>query len=251
MSTAGFAAPVDPLRERSRWKTNKDQLAYFWTIPLYFGLFGLIFVPLGRVMPPPSPSKSVAEVAAFFSEHAWTMQIGFALLIAVMGLFNLMNGLLAVHIKRSTHGNTFSYMFLGAQSIGAVNGCLWPVVCLLVAVLRPERDPQLLALLYDLAFLSFVGSLGCFVAAWLTLICAVLLDQNGVFPKWFGYACIWNLATELVAAPVFFFNHGAFAWDGVISFWIDTAVYVVWQNAAIMLLLKAIKQTPDGIPAQD
>ena len=253
MSPTSLSAPpagdlVQAIADRYRRPTNRDQLVYFWMVPAFFGLFGLIFVILGRVMPPPAPGMSVTEIAAFLNQHAFTMQIGFALLFVIMGLFNFMNGLFAVQLKRTTHGGSLTYMFLGAQSVGVVNGCLWPAICLLVAALRPERDPALLVLIYDLAFLSFVGTLGCFMTAWLAMTCAVLLDRNGIFPRWFGYVCIWNFATELVAAPVFFFHDGAFAWDGAISFWIDTAVFVVWQNAALMLLLKAIKQQPQGAP---
>lgn len=242
------ADPVQAVVDRYRRPTNRDQLIYFWMVPAFFGLFGLIFVILGRVMPPPAPGLSVTDVAAFLNEHAFTMQLGFALLFVIMGLFNFMNGLYAVHLKRTTHGQTFTYMFLGAQAVGVVNGCLWPAICLLVTALRPDRDPVLLALTYDIAFLSFIGTLGCFMTAYLAMICAVLLDRNGIFPRWFGYVCIWNLATELVAAPVFFFHDGVFAWDGAISFWIDTAVFVVWQNATLMLLLQAIKQQPQGAP---
>lgn len=235
----------------SRPATLRDQIIYFWMIPPFFALFGLIFIPLGRIMPPPAPGMTVVEIVAFLHQHAFTMQVGFVLLIVVMGLFNLQNGLYAVHLKRTTHGRTFTYMFLGAQSVGVVNGCLWPAICLLTAALRPERDPEILALLYDMSLLSFVGTLGCFVTAYLALICAVLLDRNGIFPAWFGYVCIWNLATELVAMPVFFFHDGVFAWNGAISFWIDTAVFVVWQNALLMVLLQAIKNQPLGEPAVD
>jgi hypothetical protein len=232
-------------------RSNTDQLVYFWLIPGFFALFGLIFVVLGRVMPPPSPAMSMAAIAAFLHRHAYTMQIGFVVLIVVMGLFNLQNGLYAIHLKRTTHGRTFTYMFLGAQAVGVVNGCLWPAICLLTAAFRPDRDPRILELLYDMGFLSFVGTLGCFVTAYLGLIAAVLLDRNEIFPCWFGYVCVWNLVTELVAAPVFFFHDGVFAWNGAISFWIDTAVFVVWQNALLMVLLKAIKKQPVGAPLPD
>jgi hypothetical protein len=230
--------------------STKDQRVYYWMVPLFFALFGIIFVPLGRVMPPPDPNMTVVETARFLHDHAYTMQVGFVLLIVVMGLFNLMNGLYAVHLKRTTFGQTFTYMFLASQAVGVVNGCLWPAICLLTAALRPDRSPDVLVLLYDMSFLSFIGTLGCFATAYLALIFAVLSDRNGIFPRWFAYVSIWNLVTEIVAAPIFFFQQGVFAWNGAISFWVDTIVYVVWQNAVFIVLFKAIKNQTPSLPAK-
>ena len=58
---------------------------------------------------------------------------------------------------------------MGSLAVGALPGCLLVAFCFLTATFRPDRDPQLLALLYDLGLLSYVGSLGCFTTAYFAL----------------------------------------------------------------------------------
>lgn len=48
----------------------------------------------------------------------------------------------------------------------------------------------------------------------------------GTHPKWFGFATVWQIVTEFIAALVFVFDAGPFAWNGLVSFYINTVVYV-------------------------
>ena len=112
------------------------------------------------------------------------------------------------------------------------------------AVFRPDRDPELVALLYDVGLLTFVGSLGCFTTNYLVLAIAILLDENEVFPRWLAYITFWQIATELLAGPVFVFQKGAFAWNGAISFWEGTLIFGVFLACLVVVLRRAIEQQP-------
>jgi len=125
-----------------------------------------------------------------------------------------------------------------------VPGCLFAAFAFLAAAFRPDRDPQITVLLYDLGLLSFVGSLGCFATQNMVLALAIFLDKNDVFPKWLAYMSIWMIVTELLAGPVFIFKAGPLAWNGSISFWMGTAIFVVWEICIIRLLYSAIKRQP-------
>ena len=57
---------------------------------------------------------------------------------------------------------------------------------------------------------------------------AILLDKNRVFPKWFGYLSLCNALTEVVVAPAWIFQRGAFAWNGAIAWWINMVVFVTY-----------------------
>ena len=120
-----------------------------------------------------------------------------------------------------------------------------------VAAMRPDRDPQLVSMLYDMGMLSYVGSLGCFVAQYVVFVIAVLLDKRRIFPKWIAYFSIWVIFTEILAGPIFAFKTGPFAWDGAISFWLGTVVWVFWQFSFTICLYKAIKRQPldEVVPA--
>jgi hypothetical protein len=244
------ADPADSV-DRHRPKSKIDLWICFWVVPVFYTLFGVIFVALTRVMPPPRPDVGPDHVVSFFHAHALTIQIGFALLMVVIGCAGVANGIVLYEIKRMSVSPVFGYAFMAGMAVGGLPGCLFGAICFLAAVFRPDRDPQLVALLYDLTLLSFVGSLGCFTTAYLVFAIAILLDRNGIFPKWLAYISIWQIVTELLAAPVFIFRSGPFAWNGSISFWLGTAVFGFWEVCLIVLLKKAVERQPLGERVQD
>jgi hypothetical protein len=55
---------------------------------------------------------------------------------------------------------------------------------------------------------------------------------------------LWGIVTELVAIPIWIFRSGPYAWDGLISFYLGTVIFVVWEICLIICLYKAIKRQP-------
>jgi hypothetical protein len=227
-----------------RRKRKVDLWVCWWVFPIFYTLFGLIFVLLTRVMPPPRPGVNVAQINTFFHQHATTIQIGFALLMVFIGLASVTNGLVAVQIKRMSVNPGLAYAYIGTLAVGAIPGCLFAAFSFLAAVFRPDRDPHIVALLYDVGLLTFVGSLGCFTTNYLLFALAIFMDKNEIFPKWMAYIAFWQIATEILAAPVFVFYKGAFAWNGAISFYEGTVIFTVFLGCLIVLLRKAIEQQP-------
>lgn len=246
-AVSGIADEAQGFRPRSK----TDQWICWWSIPIFYNLFGLIFVALTRVMPPPSPALSTVQIVAFFHDHALTIKIGFTLLMIVIGFASWANGLVAFQMKRMSVGSVWAYAYIAALAVGALPGCIFAAFSFLTAVYRPDRDPHILVLLYDMGLLMFIGSLGCFSTMYLVFALAILLDKNKIFPKWLAYVSIWQIVTEVLAAPVFIFRHGPFAWNGAISFWQGTVIFVVWEACVIVMLRKAIQEQPLGEPIQD
>jgi hypothetical protein len=247
------AASPEAARRRPHWaqKPKVDQWICWWTLPVFYNLFGLIFVLLTRVMPPPRPDVGTEQIVAFFHAHSTTIRIGFALLMVAIGFSGVANGLIALQIKRMSVSPVFAYAYIASLVVGAVPGCLMAAFAFLAAAFRPDRDPQITALLYDLGLLTFVGSLGCFCTQNMVLALAVFLDKNDILPKWLAYMSIWMIVTELLAAPVFIFKAGPLAWNGSISFWLGTAIFVAWEFCMITLLYQAIKRQPADEQIQD
>jgi hypothetical protein len=148
-------------------------------------------------------------------------------------------------MKRMTTGSVLAYAYIGSMAVGALPGCLLVAFCFLTAVYRPGRDPELLALLYDLGLLSYVGSLGCFTTAYFAFAIAILYDRNEIFPKWLAYVTVWQIVTEILAVPVFVSRAGPFAWNGSISFWMGTVIFGVWLSCVIVFLKRATELQPD------
>lgn len=225
--------------------SKRDQWICWWSLPIFYNLFGLIFVYLGKVMPPPKPGLTQDEIVAFLTTNAKSMQIAWVLLSLSLGFASLSSGLIVTQMKRMKGVSpALAYAYLAVLAVAALPGCLFCGIMFALAAFRPERAPQLLVLLYDMGMLSFVGSLGCFVVQYLVFALAIFLDQRRVFPKWLAYMSIWGIVTEFVAVPIWLFRRGPYAWDGLISFYLGTIIFVVWEICLIVCLYKAIKHQP-------
>lgn len=222
-----------------------------WFFPVWYTVFGVIICVLTRVTPPPRPDVTTAGKVAFFTEHQLTIQIGFVLLLILLGGAPLTNGLVLYHMKRMSVGSAFAYGYIGGMSVGALPGFLLVGVCFLTATFRPDRDPELIGWLYDLGNLSYNGSLGCFTTAYIVLAIAVLYDKNNIFPKWFGYVTVWQVITEVIATQFFLFYSGPLAWNGVLSLWWAVVVFSVWLGALVFVLRAATIREPVDSPGLD
>jgi hypothetical protein len=228
-----------------------DVWLMYWFFPIWYAVFGVIICLMARVTPPPRPDVPDAGKVAFFYAHGLTIQIGFAVLLILLGGAAMTNGLVGYHMKRMSVGSVFSYGYIGGMGVGALPGFLLVAVCFLTAAFRPGRDAKLVGLLYDLGMLSYNGSLGCFTAAYLVLAVAILYDKNGIFPKWFAYVTIWQIVTEVIATQMYVFPAGPFAWNGSLAFWWAVVVFSVWLVALIVLLRQATMREPAEAPALD
>jgi membrane protein implicated in regulation of membrane protease activity len=119
-------------------------------------------------------------------------------------------------------------------------------IFLTVGAMRPDRDPQLIYMIYDMGFMCFEGTMGIFAIGTVVWMTAILIDKNKVFPKWFGYLNICNMITEFVISPAWILKQGALSWNGSIAFWIDTIVFAIYTVAFIVLLRKLIQREDFG-----
>jgi hypothetical protein len=227
--------------------TDKRSLwIVFWIFPLFFGLFGVVFVLLLRVIPPPRPDVGPEYITAYFTAHHTTILVGLGLLCLVFGGHAMANGFVTYHMKRMSSGATFAYVYMAGLAVGTLPGMFLVAACWGAAALRPEREPRIIALLYDLGMLSFNGSLGCFATAYLGFAVAILVDKNGIFPKWLAYLTIWQIVTEVIATQMWQQTSGPFAWNGSIAFWLAVVVFGVWLNCQGLMLKKATDAHPAG-----
>lgn len=227
------------------WRRSKklDQWIAFWSVPVFFSLFGLVFVPLSWMMPPRSPSASQGEMVAFMQSP--NLLIACAILILVFGLAPVANASYLNQIRRMSVSPVLRYSVLMGSMTGTIVGMLFAMFCFGLGAFRPGYDPAILAMLYDFGYLAFIGSLGCFCIMWMAFGLAIILDQNNILPKWLGYYTVWQYVTELMAAPVWIAKSGPFAWNGLMTFWFAMALYVPWQMIVYFCIYRAIRDQPE------
>jgi hypothetical protein len=244
--TTSIATTPEPTRGGfGRWRQHKklDQWIAFWIVPVFFNLFGLVFVPLSWMMPPRSPSASQSQIVEFMGSH--NLLIACVILTLTFGLAPVTNACYLIQMKRMSVSPVFRYCVIMGATTGGIVGQLFPMFCFGLGAFRPGYDPAILAMLYDFGYLAFIGSLGCFCTMWMAFGLAIILDENNILPKWLGYYTVWQYVTELIAAPVWIAKSGPFAWNGLMTFWLAMALYVSWQIIVYVCIYRAIKNQPD------
>lgn len=242
--TLSEAPPAQPSPKR-RWRDNKklDQWIAFWIVPVFFSLFGLVFIPLSWMMPPRSPSASQAEMVEFMQSP--NLLVACVILILAFGMAPVSNACYLNQIRRMSVSPVLRFCLMAGATTGTIVGMLFAMFCFGLGAFRPGYDPEILAMLYDFGYLAFIGSLGCFCIMWLAFGLAIILDKNGILPKWLGYYTVWQYVTELMAAPVWIAKSGPFAWNGLMTFWFAMALYVPWQIIVYLCIFRAIKNQPE------
>ena len=224
-----------------------DQRICWWALIGFYQMFGVIFGLLTKVMRPPIPGASLPlnGILDFTLGNATNMQMGMALLAIFLGFASFGTGLTVVQMKRMDGpGPVLAYAYMAAGAVAALPGCYLCGLSFAASVFRPDRDPQLIAFLYEMGFIGFIGCMGCFAVQYIVFATAIFLDRRGIFPKWLGYMTVWNLVTELLAAPVWIFREGFYSWNGLISFYLGTLLFVIWLVCLITFLGKNITSQP-------
>jgi len=239
-----------PLR-RIAWHWHHDPKIElwiaWWTMVVFYQLFGLLFFVVTRTQPPPKPWWEPERVVQWFEQMHHGLLIGFAFVFLIAGMTALMNALIAYSIRRMSVHRAFAYAYLLIYALSTLPGLLLLGIGLTVGAMRPDRDPELVRWLYDFAFMTFDGTMGVFLVGSLVWMLAILLDKNRVFPVWFGYFNLCNALTEVVVAPAWMVNQGwVFGWNGVITWWLQVFVFATYTGVFITLLRRLILREDFG-----
>jgi hypothetical protein len=252
VATEALSPPPPPASKLARiawqWRHNpKAELWLAWiTILVFYNIFGIVFFVVTRTQPPPPAWWEPARVVQWFHTNRIGLLAGFGVMFALGSFSVASTALIAYSIRRMSVSPAFAYAYLIIYSLAAVPGLLLTCITLVVGAMRPDRDPRLISLLYDAGFLSFSGTMGIFLVGSVVWAVAILLDKNRVLPKWFGYLNICNALTEVVVATCCIVKTGPFAWNGVISFYINMAVFIPYTGVFITLLQKMIQREDFG-----
>ncbi|MGB8366169.1 MAG: hypothetical protein ACLQUZ_15055 [Rhizomicrobium sp.] len=238
-ATQTGARPAATARQ-SRHDPKLEMWIAWWVIIAFYNVFTIAFFVLSRTQPPPKAWWALPHIVQWFNHNHSGILIGFAMMFLVAGFSLTANALIAYSMRRMSVSPVFAYSYLIIYSLAGIPGMLLTCIALVVGAMRPDRNPKLIGLLYDMGFLSFSGTMGIFLIGSLVWGVAILIDNNRVLPKWFGYLNLCNALTEFVVAPCCMFKSGPLAWDGVIAFYINMVVFGIYTGAFITLLRNMI-----------
>ncbi|MFO7163148.1 MAG: hypothetical protein DIU75_007360 [Mycolicibacterium hassiacum] len=220
----------------------KAQWVSLWTGPAVGAVLLIALLAFPGFWPPLSPLLTPEQVARFYAENtAWIRfsQVTFNLCgIMVLPFFMV----IVVQMKRMrTQSHVFAYCYLTAAVSGATIFALSNIF-FLVAAFRPDRDPEIIQVLNDLAWIVFIAPIGMVFAQFVLLALAVYFDNgpNPVFPRWVGH---YSLATGLAIVPsagAAVFQTGPLAWDGLLSFWVRNGAFAAFVIVMFFVLRRAV-----------
>jgi hypothetical protein len=216
----------------------QTQLISLWMAPVFGAVLLIAFVAFPGFVPPMSPAMTAVQVAQFYRDN--TAMIRFTMIT-----FNLCGVMLlpffmviVIQMKRmATQSHVFAYCYLTAAVSGATLYALADIFYL-VAAFRPDRNPELVMLLNDMAWMIFIAPVGAFVAQNIFLGLAIYFDDgpNPVFGRWVGHYAIATALAMAPAAGAAVFTTGPLAWNGAVSFWLRNGAFALFVLVMFVVL---------------
>ena len=213
-----------------------------WSLPAVVAIWIAAFLLFPGFVPPMSPKASAAEVAAFYRDHLSRVRYSMILFnwfcVALIPLLML----LVERMRAMAHRTpVLRYCVIGVAGAAPI-AFLTSTVFWLIAAFRPERAPELTLLLNDLAWITFTCAVPFLIALCVFVAVAVGFDDQPrpVFPRWVAR---FNLVIAVALVPACFAGltlHGAFAWNGFISFWVKNVAIATWIAVMAVVLRRAM-----------
>jgi hypothetical protein len=226
----------------NRLVMNRIHMLCAWS-GLAFALSTLVgIIVLARFFPPPSPALPTDAVVALYQGNLTGIRAGMVCMMMGAGLFIPFTSLITHYLIR-VEGRVGVISIMQIMG-GYANMMLFFYPCLwwLTASFRMDRDPQLIQMLHDAAWLQYLGALAPFLFMLASVAIAAFVDdhERPVFPRWYGWFNLMAIMAFLPDQLVFFFKTGPFAWNGVFGWWIPLFDFFGWILVTFWLLRRAV-----------
>lgn len=222
-------------------KSRRSQLVCLWA-----GLAGIILFFIGYwfmagLVPPPSPNATAQTIQRFWDHDVTLTRFGLVVTMFAAALTGPWVAVIAVQMKRIEGEHCpYTWTQLGMGMLGVLLFVL-PVIVMQAILFRPQRDPNLILLLDDLAWLPFIGIFMPATIQGIAIGLAIFQDkEEKVFPRWLGYFNLWVAVLFVPDVLIYSFKTGPFAWNGVIGFWLPLTIFGVWFLVMFPYLRRAI-----------
>jgi hypothetical protein len=204
------------------------------------GIFFFVLVVIGFLVQhkPPASDASAAEVLEYVKDHRDNLHV-VQLIFGAAGFFFIwFIGALRSLLGRAEGGE-------GRLATTAYGGGLIAVGTLIVglglaaaAELHPAADPEITRALIDASLL--VPAVGAPAAAVFFVANGLSILRSGYLPSWLGWLGMVTALFNAIGISPVFTDHGAFAGDGVLGFFIGFALFLIWTLAASIVLVRKL-----------
>lgn len=207
------------------------QLLCNWSGPFFVAVFFIGLVLFMGFVPPQSPSASGQQIADAYLANLADIRIGIVLCSYSVALMATWGAAIAARTRR-TEGAFPVYTYTQVACIGV--GVMVAVFCFLVwavAAFRPDDvSPEITRMLNDVGWFLFLFDVAPFMV-WMAAVGLAILgnrSEHRLMPRWVGYFSLWCAVGEAPAVLILFFKDGAFAFNGLVGFWLPLVAFFVW-----------------------
>jgi hypothetical protein len=213
---------------------NSDAFKYWrfcaWGGPIFLAGFIIFWGILGSNIPPVSPATTQAELAVHYLRNANSLRAAFVVSMTFAVFYLIWSVAIYKIMERMEEGNhLLSYLELlgGSLTIVFVTMGLsfW-----LTAAFRPDREPAILQVLYDVGWLTMDCAFFITTVQMIAMAVLFLSDERQVplVPKWFCWYSIWVAFVFFTELIMPYFKTGIFAWDGLVNYWVGFFAWFLW-----------------------
>ena len=222
---------------------ERVQLAFWWCgVGMFFTFFAALW-PMMEFIPPPSPTLTAEEIVAKYSDNVQLMKAGIIVGIFSSSLLIPWTIMVFMQVQRMEYGRLPVLSFTVLVS-GLVNAVFFFVGFIIWAgaFYRMDRDPELILLLNDTAWLEFVMIAPPFFIQLVATGIAILTStaKREVLPRWFGFLNLWTSVLMLPGVMAIFFYTGPFAWNGLLAWWLVVNAFGIYWIISVVLFRRAI-----------
>jgi hypothetical protein len=198
-------------------------------------------------LPPIPPALDADAIATLFAENRTRIRIGTSILALGSVFWWTFSVAIWAQMKR-IEGNVYPLATVqvisstGTALVVMLASYLW-----LAAAYRAGIPAANIQLYNDLAWIMFIGAYPPIVLQNVAIGLCILrapVSSAAPYPRWAGYVSLWCAILYLPGALVPFFQHGPFAWNGLLSFWLVATALFIWILVFWYLTVKAIKRQP-------
>lgn len=214
-----------------------------WMGPLFVSVFYYCWGVLGHNFPPFSPDAPASEVASYFREHRNEIRLGMVIAMTFAPAYGIWGYALAKLLSQVVPENSILVQLARVGAAWTTITILVPTSFWLTAAYRPDALPDwMIQMLYDMAWLLIDLAYAVTSVQLVALGVGFLHDKRVVplVPKWLAWYGIWVGFMFVAECLMPFFFSGAFARDGILNFWIEFLIWMVWLPVLTFYGLRAV-----------
>jgi hypothetical protein len=208
-------------------------------VAVFFVCWGL----LGHNFPPFTPDTPAAEVAGWFRGHANGVRLGMVVAMTFAPAYGVWGYAIAKLLEQVIEKDNILVQLARVGAAWTTITLLVPTSFWLTAAFRPEALPDwMIQMLYDMAWLLIDLAYAVTSVQLFALGIGFLSDRRSVplVPRWLSWYGIWVGFMFIAECIMPYFRNGAFARSGVLNFWIEFIIWMVWVPVLTFYTLRAI-----------